>query len=63
MTFYDIFAQIESFKAMTLIKLLVGILIRGIGLFLISKVIVEGVCGVCVIDGWFTASPGLSQTD
>ena len=21
-----------------------------------------GVCGVCV-DGWFTASPGLSQTD
>ena len=24
---------------------------------------VEGVCGVCVVDGWFTASPGLSQTD
>ena len=24
---------------------------------------VEGVCGVCVDDGWFTASPGLSQTD
>ena len=21
----------------------------------------EGVCGVCVVDGWFTASPG--QTD
>ena len=24
---------------------------------------VEGVCGVCAVDGWFTASPGLSQTD
>ena len=24
---------------------------------------VEGVGGVCVVDGWFTASPGLSQTD
>ena len=24
---------------------------------------VEGVCRVCVVDGWFTASPGLSQTD
>ena len=24
---------------------------------------VEGVCGVCVVDIWFTASPGLSQTD
>ena len=24
---------------------------------------VEGVCGVCVVDGWFTASPGLSQSD
>ena len=24
---------------------------------------VEGVCGVCVVDGWFTALPGLSQTD
>ena len=24
---------------------------------------VEGVCGVCVVDGWVTASPGLSQTD
>ena len=23
----------------------------------------EGVCGVCVVGGWFTASPGLSQTD
>ena len=23
----------------------------------------EGVCGVCAVDGWFTASPGLSQTD
>ena len=20
------------------------------------------ICGVCVVDGWFTASPGLSQT-
>ena len=28
-----------------------------------NKVTVEGVCGVCVVDGWFTASPGLSQTD
>ena len=28
-----------------------------------SSLIVEGVCGVCVADGWFTASPGLSQTD
>ena len=26
-------------------------------------VVVEGVCGVCVVDSWFTASPGLSQTD
>ena len=25
--------------------------------------IVEGVCGVCAVDGWSTASPGLSQTD
>ena len=24
---------------------------------------VEGVCGVCAVDGWFTASPGRSQTD
>ena len=24
---------------------------------------VEGVCGVCAVGGWFTASPGLSQTD
>ncbi|KAK0136955.1 Wilms tumor B [Merluccius polli] len=24
---------------------------------------VEGVCGVCAVDGWSTASPGLSQTD
>ena len=24
---------------------------------------VEGVCGVYVVDGWFTASPDLSQTD
>ena len=24
---------------------------------------VEGVCGVCAVDGWLTASPGLSQTD
>ena len=24
---------------------------------------VEGVCGVCAVDGWFTASLGLSQTD
>ena len=29
----------------------------------VSYKIVEGVCGVCVVDGWFTASPGLSQTD
>ena len=28
-----------------------------------TKQTVEGVCGVCVVDGWFTASPGLSQTD
>ena len=21
------------------------------------------VCGLCVVDGWFTASPGLSQTN
>ena len=32
-----------------------------IDLFLLVPV--EGVCGVCVVDGWFTASPGLSQTD
>ena len=25
--------------------------------------LVEGVCGVCVVDGWSAASPGLSQTD
>ena len=28
-----------------------------------KKTTVEGVCGVCVVDSWFTASPGLSQTD
>ena len=28
-----------------------------------SLAAVEGVCRVCVVDGWFTASPGLSQTD
>ena len=25
--------------------------------------LVLGICGVCAVDGWFTASPGLSQTD
>ena len=50
---------IKSEHLVSWYPLLVSILL----LWLKVNVTVEGVCGVCVVDGWFTASPGLSQTD